>query len=85
MEEYKIPNDYELDGLAEDFVCSTDDCYLPIKEEDLDYDSLAEFAHDRGFELREDQMSDLVGYILYSSDSTCERILEEANKTLKIP
>lgn len=25
MEEYKIPSDYELDGLAEDFVCSTND------------------------------------------------------------
>lgn len=83
MEEYKIPNDYELDGLAEDFVCSTDDCYLPIREENLDYDSLAEFAHDRGFELREDQMSDLVGYILYSSNSACERILEEAKQDFR--
>ena len=31
MEKYKIPNDYELDGLAEDFVCSTNDDELPIK------------------------------------------------------
>lgn len=33
--ERKIPTDYELDELAEDFVCSTNDEELPIKEEDL--------------------------------------------------
>lgn len=35
MEKYKIPNDYELDGLAEDFVCSANDDELPIKKGDL--------------------------------------------------
>lgn len=34
MEKYKVPTDYELDGLAEDFVCSTND-ELPIKKEIL--------------------------------------------------
>ena len=33
--EYKIPSDRELDELAEDFVCSTNDDELPIKEGSL--------------------------------------------------
>ena len=47
--ERKIPTDYELDELAEDFVCSTNDEELPIKEEDLTEECLRDFLNDRGY------------------------------------
>ena len=51
MEEYKIPSDYELDGLAEDYVCSLNDEDLPVLEEELTEECLREFLNDRGYEL----------------------------------
>lgn len=76
--ERKIPTDYELDELAEDFVCSTNDEELPIKEEDLTEECLRGFLNDRGYEFVEEQMSDLIGYILSSSDAICEQIRNDA-------
>lgn len=78
MTEYKIPTDYELDGLAEDFVSSTSDDELPIKEESLTEECLRDFLNDRGYEFVEEQMGDLIGYILSSSDTAYEQIKDEA-------
>lgn len=76
--ERKIPTDYELDELAEDFVCSTNDEELPIKEEDLTEECLRDFLNDRGYEFVEEQMSDLINYILSSSDAIYEQIRNDA-------
>lgn len=74
MEEYKIPSDYELDGLAEDFVCSTNDDELPIKKETLTEECLREFLNDRGYAFVKEQMSDLINYILLSSDAAYQQV-----------
>lgn len=76
--ERKIPTDCELDELAEDFVCSTNDEELPIKEEDLTEECLRDFLNDRGYEFVEEQMSDLISYILSSSDAIYEQIRNDA-------
>ena len=76
--ERKIPTDRELDELAEDFVCSTNDEELPIKEEDLTEECLRDFLNDRGYEFVEEQMSDLIGYILSSSEAAYDQVKDEA-------
>lgn len=78
MEKYKVPTDYELDGLAEDFVCSTNDDELPIKEEILTEECLREFLKDRGYAFVKEQMSDFIGYILLSSDAAYKQIRDNA-------
>lgn len=78
MEKYKIPNDYELNGLAEDFVCSTNDDELPIKEEILTEECLKEFLKDRGYAFVKEQMSDFIDYILLSSDAAYKQIRDNA-------
>lgn len=84
MEEYKIPSDYELDGLAEDYVCSLNDEDLPVLEEELTEECLREFLNDRGYEFVEEQRDNFINYILYSSDASYERMREEeAKKSLK--
>lgn len=76
--ERKIPTDCELNELAEDFVCSTNDEELPIKEEDLTEECLRDFLNDRGYEFVEEQMSDLISYILSRSDAIYEQIRNDA-------
>lgn len=83
MTEYKVPTDYELDELAEDFVCSTSDDELPIKEESLTEECLRDFLNDRGYEFVEEQMSDLIGYILSSSDAAYKQIKDEATSDFR--
>lgn len=83
MTEYKIPTDYELDELAEDFVCSTSDDELPIKEGSLTEECLRDFLNDRGYEFVEEQMGDLIGYILSSSDAAYEQIKDEATSDFR--
>lgn len=78
MEKYKIPNDYELDGLAEDFVCSANDDGLPIKKEILTEECLREFLNDRGYAFVKEQMSDLINYILLSSDAAYQQMRDNA-------
>lgn len=78
MEKYKVPTDYELDGLAEDFVCSTNDDELPIKEEDLTEEYLRDILNERGYEFVKEQMCDFINYILSSSDAICKQIKEDA-------
>lgn len=78
MEKYKIPNDYELDGLAEDFVCSANDDELPIKKEILTEECLREFLNDRGYAFVKEQMSDLINYILLSSDAAYQQMRDNA-------
>lgn len=78
MTEYKIPTDYELNELAEDFVCSTSDDELPIKEESLTEECLRDFLNDRGYEFVEEQMSDFIDYILSSSDAAHEQMRDNA-------
>lgn len=77
-EKYKIPTDYELDGLAEDYVCSLNDDELPIKEEDLTEECLRDILNGSGYKFVEEQMSDLISYILSSSDAACEQIRNDA-------
>ena len=67
MKEYKIPSDYELDGLAEDFVCSANDD-----------ECLREFLNDRGYAFVKEQMSDLINYILLSSDAAYQQMRDNA-------
>lgn len=76
MEKYKIPNDYELDELAEDFVCSAND--VPIKKEILTEECLREFLNDRGYAFVKEQMSDLINYILLSSDTAYQQMRDNA-------
>lgn len=80
---YKTPDEFELNGLAEDFVCPINEEELPLKEEDLDKDSLVEFLHDRGFELEEERISDFISYILSVSDSIYDHIKAEALSDFK--
>lgn len=78
MKKHKVPTDRELDELAEDFVYSTNNDELPIKEESLTEECLRDFLNDRGYEFVEEQMSDFIDYILSSSDAACERIKNAA-------
>lgn len=78
MEKYKIPNDYELDGLAEDYVCSLNDEDLPVQEEDLTEECLREFLNDRGYEFVEEQKYDFISFILASSDAAYKQIRDNA-------
>lgn len=73
--ERKIPTDYELDELAEDFVCSTNDEELPIKEEDLTEECLRDFLNDRGYEqIRNDAISEF--------RESLNRVISDANNIL---
>lgn len=83
MEEYKIPSDYELDGLAEDYVCSLNDEDLPVLEEELTEECLREFLNDRGYEFVEEQRDNFINYILYSSDASYERMREDAKQNFR--
>lgn len=78
MTEYKVPTDYELDALAEDYVCSLNDDELPIKEEDLTEECLRDILNGSGYEFVEGQMSDLIGYILSSSEAAYDQVKDEA-------
>lgn len=78
MIEYKIPTNIELDGLAEDLVCSMNDEDLPIKEEDLTEEYLRDILNERGYEFVKEQMCDFINYILSSSDAICKQIKEDA-------
>lgn len=80
---YKTPDEFELNGLAEDFVCPINEEELPLKEEDLDKDSLVEFLHDRGFELEEERIRDFISYILSVSDSIYDQVKAEALSDFK--
>lgn len=62
MTEYKVPTDYELDALAEDYVYSLNDDELPIREEDLTEECLRDILNGGGYEFVEGQMSDLKGF-----------------------
>lgn len=83
MEEYKIPSDYELDELAEDYVCSLNDEDLPVLEEELTEECLREFLNDRGYEFVEEQRDNFINYILYSSDASYERMRENAKQNFR--
>lgn len=83
MEGYKIPSDYELDGLAEDYVCSLNDEDLPVQEEDLTEECLREFLNDRGYEFVEEQKYDFISFILASSDASYERMQEDAKQNFR--
>lgn len=76
--ERKIPTDYELNELAEDYVCSRNDNELPIKKEDLTEECLRDILNGSGYKFVEEQMDDLIGYILSSSDAICEQIRNNA-------
>ena len=76
--EYKITSDRELDELAEDFVCSTNDDELPIKEGSLTEECLREFLKDRGYAFVKEQMSDFISYILASSNAAYQQIRDNA-------
>lgn len=78
MEEYKIPSDRELDELAEDFVCSTNDDELPIEERILTEECLRGFLNDRGYAFVKEQMNDFINYILASSDAVYNQIRDNA-------
>mgnify|MGYP000201049355 FL=1 len=78
MTEYKVPTDYELDALAEDYVCSLNDDELPIKEVDLTEECLRDILNGSGYEFVEEQMSDLIGYILSSSEAVYNQVKDEA-------
>lgn len=80
---YKVPDEFELDGLAEDFVCPINEYELPLKEEDLDKDSIIEFLHGKGFELEEERISDFISRILDVSDSIYDHIKTEALSDFK--
>lgn len=80
---YKIPDEFELNGLAEDFVSSINEEELPLREGDLNKDSLIEFLQDRGFELTEERMSDFISYILSVSYSIYDHIRAEALSDFK--
>ena len=75
---YRIPTDYELDTLAEDYVCSLNDEELPLKEEDLTEEYLRDLLNDNGYEFVEEQMDDLISYILSSSNAAYEQIRDDA-------
>lgn len=78
MTEYKVPTDYELDALAEDYVYSLNDDELPIREEDLTEECLRDILNGGGYEFVEGQMSDLIGYILSSSEAAYDQVKDEA-------
>lgn len=83
MTKYKVPTDYELDALAEDYVCSLNDDELPIREEELTEECLRDILNGSEYEFVEEQMSNLISYILSSSDAACEQIRNDAISEFK--
>lgn len=83
MEEYRIPTDDELCELADNYVGSLDDEDFPISEENLTEEVLEDFVNEHGYKLIGDQMNDLIGYIMSSSEEVYNQIIEEASQEFR--
>lgn len=83
MEDYKIPTEDELCELADDYVGSLDDEDFPVSEESLTEEVLEDFVNEHGYKFAEDQIDDLIAYIMSSSEEVYSQIKEDASQEFR--